>query len=454
MTTTPELRCDMATPQQRDPEIAPQTAAHIIQRLGESGQPPEYGVEHINVGNEGYLQVLEEEYFKHQLKGGASFKLVQGYFGGGKTHFLYCVRDMAWRHGMAVSVVELSPTECPYDDTLKVYASVARRLATEVRKPGEVPRYGLSDMLRDLVDERVTMRARQLREDGVRYPGEEARQEVRRWLRRRVGRTPCESASYRRAIVEFALAWLDEDFEAEQRLEAWLRGEGVPKKEVRDYGVYEKMSRANGFLMLRSLTQMMTGLGFAGTALLFDEVDRNLSVSAKRSQVIGDNLRQVIDLCGRHQLPNTLFMYAVPPEFMRTIVPDYPALYQRLKTPVPLSVRSPQAVLIDLEQLDMGPTDLLTEIGHRLIPVFEQARSVELDEALQRTNAQVLAAACVNTQFEVNHRRLFVKTFVDFLQLQQVEGAEELDLDGAIDLVIEGHEAIEGVGGDDEFADF
>ena len=430
------------------------TAAHILQRLGESGQPPEFGVEWINVGNESYLEVLEDEYFGRQLDGGASFKLVQGYFGGGKTHFLYCVRDMAWRHGFAVSVVELSPTECPYDDTLKVYASVARRLATESSDPGQAPSYGLTDLLRNLVDDEIAKSARQAREQGDRDPGARGREQVRRWLRREVARTPCESVSFRKAIVEFCLAWLEEDFEREQRLEAWLRGEAVPRKEVRDYGVYEKMSRANGFLMLRSLTQMMTGLGFAGTVLLFDEVDRNLSVSAKRSQVIGDNLRQVIDLCGRHQLPNTLFMYAVPPEFMRTVVPDYPALYQRLKTPVPLSVRSPQAVLIDLEQLDLAPQQLLRRIGEKLIPIFGIARGAELDEDIQKANASTLGAACVNTQFEVNHRRLFVKTFVDFLQQQLIDGQYELDLDEAIDVVLEGHEALSAGGVDDEFADF
>ena len=436
------------------PLVNRQTASHILQRLGESGQPPEYGVELINVGNESYLTVLEEEYFQRQLKGGASFKLVQGYFGGGKTHFLYCVRDMAWRHGFAVAVVELSPTECPYDDTLKVYASVARRMAVGTDGPGEAPRFGLTDLLRNLVDDEVDKATRAIREDGGERARDEARHQVRRWLRRQVARTPCESVSFRKAIVEFCLAWLEEDFEREQRLEAWLRGEPIPRGEVRDYGIYEQMSRANGFLMLRSLTQMMTGLGFAGTVLLFDEVDRNLSVSAKRSQVIGDNLRQVIDLCGRHQLPNTLFMYAVPPEFMRTIVPDYPALYQRLKTPVPLSVRSPQAVLIDLEQLDLSAQKLLTQIGQKLVPIFNVARDADLDLERQSANAETMAAACVNTQFEVNHRRLFVKTFVDFLQLQLIDGEKDVDLDDAIDLVLDGHEALSATSGGDEFADF
>lgn len=436
--------------------IDPLVASHILQRLGESGQPPEFGVEWINVGNESYLNILEEEYFARQLKFGASFKLVQGYFGGGKTHFLYCVRDMAWRHGFAVAVVELSPTECPYDDTLKVYSAVARRISMGTGDNAQTPRYGLTDLLRDMIDQRVADHTEDLRAQGHERPQIEARYQVERWVQRHVGLAPCESVSFRKAVTEFALGWLNEDWTRVERLEAWLRGEPIPRGEVREWGVYEEMSRANGFLMLRSLTQMITALGFAGTALLFDEVDRNLSVSARRSQAIGDNLRQVIDLCGRHQLPNTLFMYAVPPEFMRTVVPDYPALFQRLKTPVPLSVRSPQAVLIDLEQLDMPPSALLEAIGTRLIDIFKAARDVQFNTALQQQNAKILGEACVNTQFEVNHRRLFVKTMVDFLHAQAIDGEHELDIDGAIDLVLQGNEALENANRlhSDDFQDF
>lgn len=423
---------------------------HILQRLGEGGQPPQYGVRRINVGNESYLRVLEHEYFDHHLQFGASFKLVQGYFGGGKTHFLYCVRELAWDRNFATAVIELSPAECPYDDSLKVYQAVARRIGIRPRTPMGAPSYGLPDLLRNLVDDRV--------DDTLQKPSvsdvDTARDAVSEWLRRNVGRCACESHSYRRAIVEFCLAYIDNNFEDEQRLEAWLLGEPIPAAEVREFGIYEVIDKKNGFTMLRCLTQMIVGLGMPGTTLLFDEVDRNLSVSAKRSQVIGDNLRQVIDLCGRHQLPNTLFMYAVPPEFMRNIVPDYPALYQRLKSPIPLSVRSPQAVLIDLERLDLEPTDLLSEIGDKILTIFETARECSFDRKRQLANARSLANACVHSYFEVNHRRLFVKIWVDFLHRQLVDGQSDLDTATATELVLSGYDAIDNPSGGDDFADF
>ena len=429
-------------------------AMHILQRLGEGGQPPEYGVLRVNVGNESYLKILRHEYFGNLLRFGASFKLVQGYFGAGKTHFLYCVRELAWEHGFATAVVELSPTECPYDDSFKVYRAVARRVALGSSEPLRAPNYGLCDLIRNRVDDELDRVVDTLRAAGEAEPAAAARASLDRWLSRTVGRAPCESHSYRQAVVSLARAYLAEELEREQILEAWLMGEPVPPAALRDMGVYEQLGKSNGFTMLRCLTQMLVALGVQGTALLFDEVDRNLSVSARRSHAIGDNLRQVIDLCGRHQLPNTLFMYAVPPEFMRNVVPDYPALYQRLKSPVALSVRSPQSVLIDLERLDLEPVELLRQLGDRIRGVFEDARALTMDAELQAQNAQRLAEAAVNTYFEVNHRRLFVKAWVDLLHQQLVDGEAVIDEAAATARIVGSHDSLGKASAADDFEDF
>ena len=422
-------------------------ASHIIQRLGEGGQPPEFGLSRINVGNESYLNVLEHEYFQSLLKQGSSFKLVQGYFGGGKTHFLHCVRELAWKYGFVTSLVELSPAECPYDDALKVYQNVANHLMLRPESILEPPQLGICNVVRHVVDKRLEEAAASSRQP---------QSDVAQWITTKLMRVWCESHSCRQAVAHLALACLQNDYHREQMLEAWLLGENVTNTvELRDCGVYEQITRSNGFTMMRSLLQMIVALGLPGTVLLFDEVDRNMSVSTKRSHIIGDNLRQVVDLCGRHQLPHTLFMYAVPPEFMRTVVPDYPALYQRLKSPVALSVRSPQAVLIDLEKLDLPPEDLLTQLGTKLVEVFEDARDVSFNHATQAANAELLARACTEACFEVNHRRLFVKSWVDFLYQQLAEGEIALTPEDAKELMWSGQQAVEQVEDvEDDFDDF
>ena len=421
-------------------------AAHIIQRLGEGGQPPEVGLSRINVGNESYLNVLEHEYFNSLLKQGSSFKLVQGYFGGGKTHFLHCVRELAWKYGFVSSLIELSPTECPYDDALKVYQNVARHITTKPESLFAPPEFGIGNIIRNIVDQKLHQ---------FDAHADRATIEVQRWITSSLGRAWCESHSYRQAVMLMALAYLQGDYAREQHLDAWRIGENINVSELKADGVNEQMSRANGFTMLRSLLQMIVALGLPGTVLLFDEVDRNLSVSAKRSHIIGDNLRQVVDLCGRHQLPHTLFIYAVPPEFMRTVVPDYPALYQRLKSPVALSARSPQAVLIDLEKLDLAPAELLTKIGEKLISVFEDAREVAFNHEIQAENAKRIAKALTDAYFEVNHRRLFVKTWVDFLYAQLADGESLLTDEAINDLIWNEQRAFTEQGNaEEEFDDF
>ena len=414
-------------PAARTLELTESLANHIVQRLAEGGQPPDLGIQFTNVGNETYLSILENEYFCRILRGGSSFKLVEAYFGGGKTHFLCCVKELAWRHGFATAMVELSPNECPYDDPLRVYQAVARRLCLAPADGELAPTIGFGELLADLADDLVD---------------ENGSEMALRFLRRTLRRVPCEGHSFRQAVVARLKAEIEDDDEAAAVLGAWLAGEPVATGQVRPYGVFEAMNRNNAFAMLRSLSQMITGLGLPGVVLLFDEVDRNMSVGPRRVRAIGDNLRQVIDLCGRSQLPGTLFLYAVPPEFLRNVVPEYPALYQRLRSPIPFSVRSPQAPVIDLQTLDLKPIPLLEALGARILDVFQVARGVHFDDERQRGNIALLAKKCVEGEFELNHRRLFVKVFTDALFRQLVDGEEDLAAREQEDLVLRAMEEL------------
>ena len=421
-------------------ELQPELAQHIIMRAGESGQPPEQGITHLNVGNDSYLTILDREYLarlKHNPRG-ASFKLVQGYYGGGKTHFLYCVRDLAWKHGFLTALVNLSPRECPYDDPVKVYAAVAVNLMSPPLKEGIEPTRGLTDILRDLADDRVTAM------------GEER---ALHWISRTAARVSAESHSYRKAAASFMAAYLKGDEEREATLEPWLLGEPVPQSETRSLGVFEAIEPATGFKMLRSLSQVISGYGFPGMALLFDEVDRNLSLTSRKMLAVGDNLRQVVDLCGQARLPSTLFLYAVPPEFLRNVVPDYPALDQRLKSPVPLGERSPQAAVIDLEHLDLEPAELLDRMGERLLHIFETATGWHGDTEVQAQSRKLLAETMAEYTFEVSHRRLFVKTYVDYLYGQKNDGETPLSQEDAGGLIQGGYTLLEETADEEEFLD-
>ncbi|MFQ5506630.1 MAG: BREX system ATP-binding domain-containing protein [Planctomycetota bacterium] len=382
-------------------------AMRILASLGSSGKPPDRGLDSINAGNDSYLRILRREYLEGLLPaGGATFRIVQGGFGAGKTHFLYCVRELAWSLGYAVADVVLSARECPFDKSLLVYRAVAAKIAAPPAD-GELPREGLPFLIEDLLDRRV------------KELGEEA---VRVWIREELRRLPSDNAAFREALSEYLMAIVDGNEERRRVLGAWLLGQELPPSLHRECGVYESISESNAFPLLRSMTQVMSRLGLRGTVILFDEGDRVMSLTASRSQRLMDNLRQLIDLCGQARFPSVMVLYAVPPEFLRNVVPDYPALHQRLSTVSPLSERSPQSPIIDLEHLDLPPAELLVAIGMKILRVFNAARGVQLDRTIQARNARVLAEVITRHHYEVSHRRVFVKTWVDLLYGQQSEG--------------------------------
>jgi hypothetical protein len=387
----------------------PRLARQIIETLGQSGTPLSKGVSYYNVGNESLLNAIDSHYLGSYLAdGGAAFKLVVGDYGSGKSHFLYCVRDRAWERGFAVSKVDLSPKESPYDDQRRVYAAVASSVIWhELGSLGEDER-GLARFLEGTLRRLVNPHSLDL-EDG----GAAELAEVRALLQT-LGNTAIDSLSFQKAVLGYIQALLRGQELRQESLGRWLQGEEVSPEDTRDLrsiGVTEKINKNNAFKMLRSLCQTVRALGYTGLALLFDEGDRMLSVGGRSEKVATDNLREVIDRC-REDLPGALFLYAVPPAFVHDIVPKYPALQQRIQAPGYFSRSNPFSPQINLEHLDVPDEELLTQIGSRLLPIFEQAYGVKLDPNTQAANIAAFSDAARNSYLAISHRRLFVKALV------------------------------------------
>src|SRR5215208_4747779 len=354
----------------------PRLARQIIDVLGQSGTPLSKGVSYYNVGNESLLNALDTHYLGSYLAdGGAVFKLVVGDYGSGKSHFLYCLRDRAWERNFAVSKVDLSPRESPYDDQRRVYAAVASSIIWhELGDLGEDER-GLSRFLEGTLRRIVTPHGLELADAGAAEPPDV------RALLQTLETTRGASLGFHKAIKGYRNALLHGQEIRQESLGRWLQGEeGSPEdmRDLRSIGVTEKINKNNTFKMLRSLCQVVRALGYSGLALLFDEGDRMLSVGGKAEKTATDNLREVIDRC-REDLPGALFMYAVPPDFLNTVVPKYPALQQRVQAADYFSRVNPFSPQINLDHLDLPDAQLLNEIGYRLLPIFEIAYDVRLN---------------------------------------------------------------------------
>lgn len=372
--------------------LDPKLAKAIVHKLGSFGTPPEFGIEYFSVGVENYLGVIEEEYLQGILKFNlSSFKLITGNYGGGKTHFLYLVRNIGWRNNYLSSYVTLSPTECPFDRLELVYRAVVQnlRIPTSERLWEEPWDVGIEVLLRTIVksvEGNILSRIRSY-----------------------------ESSSFTNAIKAAIMNLLSDDEEGFLEVVQWLKGEDVPRELKLRYRISERIDRSNAFRMLRSLVQFINSVGYSGVLLLFDEAERGMSISSSRDKRRAlDNLRQLVDECGNSRLPGAMFFYAIPDEnlLLEGSGGVYEALKQRLRSS--FTRVNPMGVRINMEDIGMSAHDFLHDLGDKLQTIFETSCGTTLDQHVSSESLKNMIEAALEFQtLDVSYRRIFVVGVID-----------------------------------------
>jgi hypothetical protein len=403
------------------------TASRIIHSLGESGQPPKLGASYLNVGTDSIIRRLRTDYLEDLLTsfegqdGQGACKWIEANYGNGKTQFLRCTQEEAWNLNYVTAFVELSQDECPLDRPDRVYGAVARSLQAKPLTPADVDRgRGIDAALQQLLDRKFQgVLSGSLNDD--------LRDQAIAWVETSLAATPVESTGFRTAVVQFLQAKLKGDSHKAQVAGVYLRGEPFAAKELKEIDLYEKLDRTSGFRFLRSLCQLIQRSELAaGTVLLFDEARRSLSLMSSKAQKIAcENLLTIINRCNSGELPGTLFLYAVMPEFFTEFATAYPALQQRCGP----------ATRINLESLQgLKELDLLQMIGQKITEVFRTAFADDApkDNALLKTNLRCVAEQALRqTMVGSGTRRLLVSSWVRALQQFRETGLHKLSAEDA-----------------------
>ena len=399
-------------------------ALTIIHSLGTSGQPPKLGATHTNVGTEPILRRLREDYVEgicasmDGQDGHAVCKLVEGDYGNGKTQFLRCFQETAWKENYVTAFVELSQDECPLDRNDRVYSAVARAVQARPLNASDVDRsMGLDLALAQLLDRKFPQVLTGL-------PDEALKADAVQWVESELKNLNIESTAFRVAVTTHLLARLQCDEEKAAISGMFLRGDPVPPAELRKLGIFEKNDKANGFRLLRSMCQLLQRSGLAaGTALLFDEARRTLSLMSSRGQRVAcEGLLSVINGCNDGKLPGTIFVYAVLPEFFTHFADNYPALQGRISVGSRIRINTIEGI---------PESELLLKIGRRIAQIFDAAYSFKVeDSAALDGNLRQLANAAIQQTMGTGTRRLFVKSCVQMLRDTRERGFEPLDAVG------------------------
>jgi len=401
-------------------------ALNIIHSLGESGQPPKLGASLLNVGTEPILRRLRQDYLEEMClsangeDGSGTCRWVEGDYGNGKTQFLRCFQEQAWELNYVVAFVELHQSECPLDKADSVYGAVARSIQAKPLSLGDVDRSrGVDYALFQLFDRMFSGVLTGVDVDAT------LKAQATDWLNSTLANTPVEESALKRAAVQFLTACLNGNEEIRQLAGTYLRGEPTTAEQRKKIGVAEALKKENGFRLLRSLCQLLQRSGLAvGTALLFDEARRSLSLmSVKQQKVACENLLSVINHCNNGDFPGTMFLYAVMPEFFTDFATQYPALQQRCGTSTRIRLNTLQGI---------PESELLRQIGSKVAEVFAIAHDfkLEVNDVLDK-NLKIVATACIQRSMETGARRLMVKTCVQMLNEARDNGLAPLNSEDA-----------------------
>ena len=424
------------------------TASRIIHSLGESGQPPKQGAKLLNVGTEAFIRRLRSDYLEDLLTafegqdGSGACKWIEANYGNGKTQFLRCMQEEAWNLNYVTAFVELSQDECPLDRPERIYGAVARSLQARPLTPADIDRgRGIDVAFQQLLDRKF---------DGVLSgsPNEELRDQAIAWVETSLAATPVESSGFRSAVVQYLLAKLRGDSHKAQVIAFYLRGEPYDTKELKELDLYEKLDKASGFRFLRSLCQLIQRSELAvGTVLLFDEARRSLSLMSNKGQKVAcENLLTIINRCNSGELPGTMFLYGVMPEFFTEFATAYPALQQRCGP----------ATRINLESLQgLKELDLLQMIGEKITDIFQAAYDdAPSDATALKDNLKCVAEQALRqTMVGSGTRRLLVSSWVRTLQQFRENGIRNLtaeDAQGIMEGVRRQLEAVDSKSVEDE----
>jgi len=394
------------------------TARKIIEIVGGQGNPPEYGFQYFTAGLDSYLETIDEEYLGSFIKdGGSAFKMVVGVYGGGKTHFLYCIREIAWNYNYIASYIVLSPEQTPFYKLEQVYKTIASNLIYP-----QTPEELLSGYGKGIEAIIKAWYNRKYQEMIGKLPDDLVRQELNNYVS---ALGPYESTSFKNAIKEAFLSLSerrDNDFAL---VIQWLKGENPPKNLLRDFKIFEKIDKSTAFKMVRSLVQWVRDMGYAGIVVLMDEAEQTPSMTTKQKATLLSNMRELIDECGHVNFRNAMWFYAVPDEnFLEGRTQVYEALRQRLSS-IFDAATNPTGVKIYLEEAAEDPRELLAEIGRKLSAIYEVAYGVTFETSALDEMIDDVARAAYERKLEIGYKREFVKNIIEALHRLRKTGTAE-----------------------------
>lgn len=372
-------------------KLQPFQARAIIEGLRKGVVPTEY-VSFFTVGRQDWLKFVEEDLDHFIEQGGGKVRFINGDYGDGKTHFMSVIQQIALQKKFASSFVVLT-RETPIYKFEIVYQEIVSQLR------GQFKGVGIRPLIEKWINENKNSDFQKLETDLRQTEGMEL--------------------SFANALLglwQLSRSELEEKQRRGQEiLHQWFEGKKVSKKDLKEFYVFETLSKTSSKRFLQSLVAFLKVTEHKGLILLLDELETILSQGASTRNAAYENVRLLMD-----NTEHTRYL-----ELFFSLIPDvllsekgfkcYDALWSRVRSLGNSGEINYRSTLIDLHKTPLETKELVN-LGTSLRKIHEIAYRWDA-EALVPLN---LIEKICKQQEELgvlSEVRLFIKQIIRLLDI-------------------------------------
>lgn len=300
--------------------IKPKEREIIIQSL-RSGVVPRIGLQHIQVGRSEELKSFIRD-IETVSEGGASFRVIIGRYGSGKTFFLSLTRNVALEKGLVTINADLSPIKRLYGKDGSVRALISElinSMSTRTKPDGNA--------LTVILDRFVSA----TKEKAI-LGGKNITTAIRNVLQELYD-IPTEYA-FANVICKYWEAYENGDDALKDHVIKWLKAEYTNKTDAfNDLGTREIISDSHFFDTIRLYSVLVKIAGYKGLLVCLDEMVNIYKLVGNSRRVNYEAILSILNNTLQGNVSNIGFILGGTPEFLtdeRRGLYSYEALRSRL----------------------------------------------------------------------------------------------------------------------------
>ena len=399
----------------------------VLQSLS-AGLAPRIGAEEIAVGRKDEIEALLSDLDGIVANGGATFRIIVGHYGSGKTFLLQLLRNYAFKRKFVVADADLSPQKRltgSKNEGLELYRELLNRMAIDTRPDGNAFAALLEKWI-DNIQSQVVV-------SGISPSSSSFNREVEKRIYASIHemKSMVHGFDFASVINAYWHGHLHDDDELKDNAIRWLRGEFNTKTEARQaLNVRVIIDDSTWYDYIKLLAYFVRQIGYRGLIIFIDEAVNLYKISHRVSRdnnyerlltILNDTLQGKAEYLG--------VLFGAAPNMVydeRRGLYGYEALKTRLEESrfARPGLRDMSGPLIQLDRLSDNEIFWLLRRVKEIHAMHHKYESVLNDQHLERFMKLVSNHVGAKTRLTA---REVLRAFVSLLNLMQQNSDESFD---------------------------